>query len=136
MNNKIAYLRKRHENNRKKDITTSGELKDALDKLIAIPDDNHEAFVNDYKIATLSCENKARFWFNITTKNLLKRYKENPQKLIQIDGTYKLIWNPDTCKEGFPVQVHGTSNLLFQLVCALLQMKITKPTKRYLKVLV
>ena len=96
----------------KKDITKSGELKDALDELIAIPEDDHEAFVNDYKIVILPCENKARFWFNITTKHLLKRYKENPQKLIQIDGTYKLIWNPDKCKEGFPVQVHGTSNVI------------------------
>ena len=32
--------------------------------------------------------------------------------MFQIDGTYKLIWVPDKSKEGFPVQVHGTSNLL------------------------
>ena len=67
MNNKIAYLRKRHENNRKKDITTSGELKDALDELIAIPDDDHKAFVKDYQVVILPCENKARFWNHNTS---------------------------------------------------------------------
>ena len=67
LNNKIAYLRKHLENNMKKDITTSGELKDALDELIAIPEDDHEAFVNDYKIVILPCENKARFWNHNTS---------------------------------------------------------------------
>ena len=47
---------------------------------------------------------------SITTKNLLNRIKENPSKLFQIDGTYKLIYIPDKAKEGWSVQVHGTSN--------------------------
>ena len=91
----------------KKDMTTSGELREALDSFIVIPDDPHKAFVNKYKIEILPCGTKARFWFNITTQKLLDRYKNNPQKLFQVDGTYKLIWVPDKSKEGFPVQVHG-----------------------------
>ena len=66
--------------------------------------------MKDYKIEILPCGLKARFWISITTKNLSKRIKENPSKLFQIDGTYKLIWIPDKSKEGWSVQVHGTSN--------------------------
>ena len=33
-------------------------------------------------------------------------------KTFQIDGTYKLIWIPEKQKEGWCVQVHGTSNLI------------------------
>ena len=54
----------------------------------------------------------AKFWFNIITHNLMKRLKQNPLNLLQIDGTYKLIWIPDKQKEGWCVQVHGTSNLV------------------------
>ena len=92
LNNKIAYIRKNMEREVKKDITTSGELREALNSLIDIPDDPHKAFVNKYKIEILTCGTKARFWFNITTQTLLERYKNNPQKLFQVDGTYKLIW--------------------------------------------
>ena len=44
------------------------------------------------------------------TNRLLKRIRENPNKVFQIDGTYKLIWIPEKEKEGWCVQVHGTSN--------------------------
>ena len=54
-------------------------------------DDIHKPFVNDYKIEILSCGKKARFWFNITTHNLMIRLARNVGKLFQIDGTYKLI---------------------------------------------
>ena len=64
----------------KKHITNSGELGDALDNLLPVPDDPHKAIVNAYKIDILPCETKARFWFNITTLNLLERYRKNPQK--------------------------------------------------------
>ena len=67
-------------------------------------------YVKNYKIEILPCGLKARFWISITTKNLLNRIKENPSKLFQIDGTYKLIYIPDKAKEGWSVQVHGTSN--------------------------
>ena len=40
------------------------------------------------------------------------RLARNVGKLFQIDGTYKLIWIPEKGKEGWCVQVHGTSNIL------------------------
>ena len=42
----------------------------------------------------------------------MKRLKTNPVSLFQIDGTYKLIWVPEKQKEGWCVQVLGTSNLV------------------------
>ena len=79
---------------------------------MTIPGDDeiHKPYVKNYKIEILPCGLKARFWISITTKNLLNRIKENPSKLFQIDGTYKLIYIPDKAKEGWSVQVHGTSN--------------------------
>ena len=120
LNNKIAYLRKTMQIEMQTNITTSGELREALDLLLVEPEDTHKPYVNSYKIEILSCGTKARFWFNLTTTHLLERYKNNPQKLFQIDGTYKLIWVPDKSKEGHSVQVHGTSNILnefYSLVC-------------------
>ena len=110
LNNKLNYLRKSA--NIHGDITTSGELEEAIKKHSDIPDDDdiHKPFINAYKIEILPCGLKARFWISITTKNLLKRLKENPSKVFQIDGTYKLIWIPEKSKEGWCVQVHGTSN--------------------------
>ena len=112
LNNKIARLRLKIGNS--KNISTSGELEEELKKYTKIPDadDIHKPFVKDYKIEILSCGRKARFWFNITTHNLLKRIATNVGKLFQIDGTYKLIWIPEKGKEGWCVQVHGTSNIL------------------------
>ena len=105
LNNKINYLRKSHDICG--DITTSGELEEAIKKHVEVPNDNdvHKPFVHSYKIDILPCGLKARFWISITTKNLLKRIKENPSKLFQIDGTYKLIWIPEKSKEDWSVQV-------------------------------
>ena len=75
-------------------------------------EDADKPFVKDYKIEVLPCERKARFWFLITTHNLMERLKNNPLSLFQIDGTYKLIWVPEKQKEGWCVQVLGTSNLV------------------------
>ena len=61
LDNKIAYIRKTMERWVKKDMTTSGELREALDSIIVIPDDPHRAFVNKYKIEILLCGTKARF---------------------------------------------------------------------------
>ena len=68
--------------------------------------------MKDYEIEMLSCGRRATFWFNITTHNLMQRLVKNVGKLFQIDGTYKLIWIPEKGKEGWYVQVHGTSNIL------------------------
>ena len=110
LNNKIVYLRKSLEIHG--NITTSAELDEAIKKHTEIPGDDeiHKPYVKNYKIEILPCGLKARFWISITTKNLLNRIKENPSKLFQIDGTYKLIYIPDKAKEGWSVQVHGTSN--------------------------
>ena len=87
LNNKILYLRKTQEMH--KNITTSGELEEAIQKHTEVPNDDeiHKPYVKDYKIEILPCGLKARFWISITTKNLSKRIKENPSKLFQIDGT-------------------------------------------------
>ena len=112
LNNKISRLRSKIGNF--KNISSSGELEQELQKYTIVPeaDDIHKPFVNDYKIEILSCGKKARFWFNITTHNLMTRLARNVGKLFQIDGTYKLIWIPEKGKEGWCVQVHGTSNIL------------------------
>ena len=81
-------------------------------KKVPEEDEPNKPFEKDYKVEILPCGRKAKFWFNITTHNLMKRLKQNPLNLLQIDGTYKLIWIPDKQKEGWCVQVHGTSNLV------------------------
>ena len=106
LNNKIVRVRAKC--NQFKSITTSGELEEALTKYTDVPDEINvnEPFVNDYKIEILPCGKKARFWFNITTHNLIKRITSNEAKLFQIDGTYKLIWVPNKENESWCVQVH------------------------------
>ena len=78
------------------EITTTVELEEILSKYREVPEDEDadKPFVKDYKIEVLPCGRKARFWFLITTHNLMKRLKNNPVSLFQIDGTYKLIWVP------------------------------------------
>ena len=112
INNKIANIRNNKGLN--SEITTKRELENILKTYTDIPaiEDADEPFVKDYKIEVLPCGRKARFWFLITTRNLLKRLKDNPLKIFQIDGTYKLIWVPEKQKEGWCVQVFGTSNLV------------------------
>ena len=110
LNNKIAYLRKTLEMHG--DIVTSGELLEVINKHTQIPDDENEPFIKDHKIDILPCGKKARFCISITTNKLLQRLRENPLKVLHIDGTYKLIWIPEKGKEGWCVQVHGTSNLV------------------------
>ena len=112
INNKIANLRKKRGLN--DEITTTVELEEILSKYREVPEDEDadKPFVKDYKIEVLPCGRKARFWFLITTHNLMKRLKNNPVSLFQIDGTYKLIWVPEKQKEGWCVQVLGTSNLV------------------------
>ena len=85
LNNKVARLRLKLGN--VKNISTSGELEEELKKYTNVPDveDLHKPFVKDYKIEILSCGLKARFWFNITTHNLVKRIATNVGKLFQID---------------------------------------------------
>ena len=94
------------------DIVTYGELLKAIQKHVDVPDDENDPYIKDYKIDILPCGTKAWFWISITTKRLLKRLRENPLKVFQIDGTYKLIWIPEKGKEGWCVQVRGTSNLV------------------------
>ena len=112
INNKIATLRKK--NGLNNDITTTRELEEVLKQYTEVPgvDEPNKPFVENYKIEVLSCGTKARFWFNISTHNLMQRIKNNPLKTFQIDGTYKLIWIPEKQKEGWCVQVYGTSNLI------------------------
>ena len=112
LNNKVATLRMKMNTNPK--IANSSDLRAAILERSSVPpaDQLHVPFISGYKIDIVSSGKSARFWLNITTHNLNRRLKNNPGKLFQIDGTYKLIWIPAKSKEGWSVQVHGTSNIL------------------------
>ena len=92
LNNKIAHLRKKNEIHHF--IDTSGDLREALNKYIEVPDMESEEgrnkpFVKDYKISVLE-DGTASFWFHITTHKLIQHITSNPLGLFQIDPTYKV----------------------------------------------
>ena len=75
-------------------IDISGDLRKALEQYTEVPDINTEEgrnkpFVKDYEIEIMD-NGCAHFWFNITTHNLMKHIKTNPEKLFQTDPTYKV----------------------------------------------
>lgn len=103
--NQINYIIKKCDKEKNGNPTiTLLELRDFLESMSQIPDDEDESFVLRYELPDLENEDEDNNWFRfiLTTKRLI----EFAAKTIffHADGTYKITYH------GFPILVIGTSD--------------------------